>query len=108
LFDTANQTAKNCTGQTDAVPFYVFENTGNVDIDLVWFMNETVTDTLDLLFDSDSNPTGATVLPDPPSNSTVVSSLVSAATADVWVWGNVTTGFAGTYNYSLNTTSSES
>ncbi len=105
-FTSPDRRLKNCTGQEDATSFYVFTNTGDVNIDITWAFNQTIDSSLTLEFDTDNNPVGSTQITT--SDTTIVSALASSGTEDIWMWGNVTDGLAGSHNYEVDSTSSAS
>ncbi|MBR9677476.1 hypothetical protein GOV04_05015 [Candidatus Woesearchaeota archaeon] len=107
-FSTLYDSNVSCVGQNSTVPFWIYTNTGDVSMDIVWEWNETIDSALTLKYDTDNNPTGATIVPDPPTTVNIALALAQGNNQSIWGWGDLTVGVAGNYTYKIDATSSQS
>jgi hypothetical protein len=91
----------NCTGQTDAVSFYVINNDGNMPINIESKLNQTILNAFFKLSLA-SNPFDSTAKIINTSYQTITQSQIPASNSEeIWGFGNAT-GTVPKGNYSLN------
>ncbi|MBU1020422.1 MAG: hypothetical protein KJ847_04345, partial [Firmicutes bacterium] len=102
-FNTPDEINTNCTGQNDTTSFFVFTNTGNVNYNITWQLNQSLESYLTLQFNNESNSAESVGVDE--NAAVIIDNFMTSTIRNIWLWGNVSSGLAGSKSYIINSSS---
>ncbi|MBI4215029.1 hypothetical protein HY546_03455, partial [archaeon] len=106
--ETSSATATNvsCEGQTASVPFFIFQNTGNIPLNLTYKVNESLSSGRTLKASRVQNGWESTCTGNEPptsgcltvttSEKTIAVDVANSASINLWLWGDFSSASSGT------------